>query len=291
MTKISNAYLSVDIASRGAELQSIGDAEGRSWLWNGDPDYWSGRAPLLFPIIGRSPNGQALIAGHRYPMGSHGFARTSDFELAASSAESCTFRLVDDAMTRTSFPFAFILDVTYTLNGRTLSTIVEVTNRDSCKMPFCIGFHPAVHWPLPGSNGQHVVKLDIGGEPDFCRIGTDGLLTSFRHPSPFVDGTLALDHLLFEKDALIFDSGIGSSLWFGVEGTPGIRVDYEGVPNLGIWTKPNAPFLCIEPWHGLPAPEDNDQSLEQRLGAIILEAGKTASLSMNLTFGVGENRC
>ncbi|KRE09928.1 hypothetical protein ASE63_05335 [Bosea sp. Root381] len=286
MIALANDRLTVTIAARGAELQSVTDAQGRDWLWNGDPAIWAGRSPLLFPVIGKHPGGEVLIGDRRYPIKSHGVARTSLFEPVAQDDTSCTFRLTDNAETREAYPFAFALDMTYRLDGASLAMTARIANTGEATMPFCFGYHPAFRWPLPGADGlPHRIRLGNGASPAHLRLGADGQLAPPSHPSVFRDGVLTLDHALFDEDALIFAAGAGSQAWFGAGGKPGIAVDYPDMPHLGIWTKPNGPFICIEPWHGLTSPADPDEPLERRTGVILLEPGRHHDLGITLIFG------
>lgn len=287
MTRISSPDLRIDIAMRGAELQSIASSDGRQWLWHGDPAVWAGRSPLLFPLIGRSPDGKALVDGALRPMLPHGFARTSDFAVTETAESLCTLRLSDSAATRAAYPFAFDLDMTYRVAGATLTMDAKVTSRDRRPMPACFGYHPAFVWPLPGASGlPHILQLDNHQEPSLLRIDAKGLLTPERRASPFAKGELTLDRAMFSQDAMIFDSHIGSSLWYGAEGHPGIRVSYAGLPHLGIWQKPGASYICIEPWHGLPAPADRAEPLEARAGCVHIAPGQSVHFIMQMTFGV-----
>jgi galactose mutarotase-like enzyme len=65
-----------------------------------------------------------------------------------------------------------------------------------------------------------------------------------------VNNVVPLKYELFENDALIFKSLQSRYLTILKNQTPLLRVHYSGFPHLGIWTKINAPFLCIEPWFG-----------------------------------------
>ncbi len=287
MITFSNDTLRIAVAPLGAELQSVTDAQGRDWLWSGDPAIWAGRSPLLFPVIGKHPDGQVLIDGARYPIKSHGVARTSVFETVAQGDTACTLRLTDDAQTRQAYPFAFALDMTYRLDGASLVMTARIANTGDKAMPFCFGYHPAFCWPLPGSEGlPHRIRLANGESPEHLRLDATGQLAPERHPSAFVDGVLTLDHSLFEADALIIPGGAGGEAWYGADGQEGVAVAYRDMPHLGIWTKPNGPFICIEPWHGLPSPPDPDEPLDRRTGAIHLAPGTSRELAMTLTFGV-----
>lgn len=287
MIRLGNERVTIEVASLGAELQSVTDARGRDWLWNGDPAIWAGRSPLLFPVIGKHPDGQVLIDGRRYPIKSHGVARTSLFELVARDDTSCTLRLTDNEETRQAYPFAFALDMTYRLEGASLVMTARIANSGDEAMPFCFGYHPAFLWPLPDSDGlPHRIRLGNGASPGHLRLGADGQRAPALHPSAFVDGVLTLDHALFGEDALIIPEGAGDHLWYGADGLPGVAIDFPDMPHLGIWTKPNGPYICIEPWHGLPSPSDPSEPLEQRAGVILLASGTSTELPMTLTFGV-----
>ncbi|MDP3408400.1 aldose 1-epimerase family protein [Bosea sp. (in: a-proteobacteria)] len=287
MITLANDSLSIAVKPLGAELQWVVDAQGRDWLWNGDPAIWAGRSPVLFPVIGKHPDGQVLISGARYPIKSHGVARTSLFEIRAQDGTACTLRLTDTDETRLAYPFAFALDMTYRLDGPSLTLTARIANTGDAPMPFCFGYHPAFCWPLPGCEGlPHRIRLANGQSPQHLRLDAAGQLSPERHASAFVDGVLTLDNGLFAADALIIPQGAGSRAWYGADGQPGVAVDYPAMPHLGIWTKPNGPFICIEPWHGLPSPADPDEPLDKRAGVIVLPPGAATELPMTLTFGV-----
>lgn len=287
MISLRNDALAVEIAPLGAELQSVRDSLGRDWLWSGDQAIWAGRSPLLFPVIGKHPKGQVLIDGRRYPIKSHGVARTAMFRVVSQDATSCTLRLTEDDETHAAYPFAFILDMTYRLEGASLAMTARVANSGAVPMPFCFGYHPAFLWPLPDSAGlPHRIRLANGASPGHQRLGVDGLRAPELHPSAFVDGVLTLDHELFAADALIIPEGAGSRCWYGADGRPGIALAFADLPQLGIWTKLNGPFICIEPWQGLTSPADPDEPLHRREGAITLGPGEERSFTLTATFGV-----
>lgn len=281
--KIANAFLSADIASLGAELQTLVTADGTNWLWNGDPAVWSGRSPLLFPVVGKSPDGAVTIEGRPYPMLPHGFARRSTFEITRSDEAVCTLLLRDSDATRENFPFAFALTVTYRVDGLSLVVDVEVENRDNRPMPFGFGFHPAFVWPLPGSAGlPHEVVLDNGAAPALIRLGGDGLIDPRPLPSPFVAGHLALAHAQFDADAMIFPRDCGAGASFSAIGGAALEMSWKNLPNFAVWQKPGAGFLCLEPWHGMAAESGSAPALEERPGTILLPAGEKAEFQLRI---------
>ncbi|QQA44163.1 aldose 1-epimerase family protein [Pelagovum pacificum] len=281
-TTIASDALTVEVADLGAEMQKITRADGAELLWHGDAAFWTGRAPLLFPIVGPPVDGHVSIKGTRYEMAQHGFARRSIFALQDTGPDWCRHRLADSEDTRAAYPFAFTLDVTHRLDGATLSVTVEVTNRDTMPMPFGFGFHPAFAWPLPGATGQHEIRLANGATPPVHRLH-DNRVTKTPDPSPMTDGVLPLDHALFEESALIFREGTGDRLSYSAATGPTLDFHFENLPYLGIWTKPGAPFLCIEPWHGIAPDEGASDALTDRPGTITLAPGATERFSWSLT--------
>ncbi len=274
--RIGNQHLTIDVSSLGAEMQALTSSDGRSWLWNGDAAFWNGRSPILFPIVGKAPDDTVAVDGKTYAMGQHGFARRSEFALASSSATACRHELAASAATRAVYPFDFLLAVEHAVEGRALTVTAEVSNRDSKPMPFGLGFHQAFVWPLPGAAGQaHIVTLDNHGEPELARLG-GGLLRRERLPTPFKDGRLTLDHGMFEADAMIFPEGAGTGLSYGADGGPTLQFSFQNLPNLALWTKPDAPFICIEPWHGTAAETGSSHEIAARPYSQTLAPGAIA---------------
>ncbi|HTO31787.1 MAG TPA: aldose 1-epimerase family protein [Pararhizobium sp.] len=280
--RIGNDHLTVEVSSLGAEMQSATGRDGRSWLWNGDATFWGGRSPVLFPIVGKAPEDTISIGGKTYPMAQHGFARRAEFLAAGSSPTLCRYELEASDATRAVYPFEFLLAVEHAVHGPVLTVSAEVSNRDTRPMPFGVGFHPAFRWPLPGADGRpHVVTLDNGGEPPMVRV-RGGLIDPAPLPSPFRAGRLVPEASMFEADAMIFPEGADDGLCFGVEGGPELTFKFENLPNLALWTKPGASFLCIEPWHGTAALVGGSNALEARPYARTLEPGETARYAFSV---------
>lgn len=282
-TRISNQYLTVEISSLGSEMQALTAADGRSYLWNGDAAFWNGRSPVLFPMVGKAPDNRISVEGKPYEMGQHGFARRSEFTLAASSGTMCRYELAASEATRAVYPFEFLLAVEHALDGRTLTVAAEVENRDEKPMPFGLGFHPAFLWPIPGAaaTAAHTVTLDNGAEPALTRL-EGGLVKPEKLPSPFKAGSLTLDHSMFEADAMIFPQGAGDGLTYAAEGGPALKFSFENLPNLALWQKPGAPFICIEPWHGTAAELGGSDDIARRPHGVVLQPGKTARFAFTV---------
>ena len=281
LTRIGNEHLSVEVSPLGSEMQSITTSDGQSWLWDGDPAFWGGRSPVLFPMVGKAPNDHVSIEGTRYPMGQHGFARRSEFTLAEGGPDFCRFELASGQASHSIFPFEFLLALEHRVKGRGVTVTAEVTNRDRRPMPFGIGFHPAFVWPLPGCEGlEHGVTLDNGGEPELVRL-SGGLVAPHGLPSPFTAGVLTLKHDLFDADAMLFPEGAGAGLSYAAGGKA-IRFTWENLPNLALWSKPGAPFVCLEPWHGTAAEVGGSDELSERPSGDVLGPGASGRYSFRV---------
>jgi galactose mutarotase-like enzyme len=285
LVRIANDDLMVEVSSLGAEMQSLKSSDGRDWLWNGDAAFWAGRSPILFPIVGKAPDNRIAVDGVSYDMNQHGFARRSEFVLAAESLTACRFELAASDATRAVYPFDFLLSLEHKLQGPRLTVTAEVENRDSRPMPFGLGFHPAFLWPLPGAGDvTHTVTLDNGGEPLLTRL-QDGLVTEDRLPSPFKAGRLTLAHEMFEDDAMIFAEGAGTALTYSAEGGPGLKFTFENLPNVALWQKVGAPFLCVEPWHGTAAKAGGNAEIADRPYGVVLAPGEKAKFAFSVELG------
>ncbi|MDB5687529.1 MAG: aldose 1-epimerase [Rhizorhabdus sp.] len=282
---IGSDRLRAEIAPLGAELQRLTDADGRELLWDGDPAFWASRAPILFPIVGTLRDDRFLHEGRTYSLPRHGFARRREFAVVAQSADSVTFRLDSDDATRAVWPFDIRLDMRFTIAGAAIEMRAIVTNLSDAAMPTSFGFHPALRWPLPGGGRRedHAIVFDRPEPEPIRRLDPDGLIDAVPLPSPVDGRRLALSDELFAYDALIFDRPASRRLVYGVEGTTQIAVDYEGMPALGLWSKPGAGFVCIEPWQGYADPADASGDIADKPGTISIAAGETRDFAMTIS--------
>jgi len=280
---IGNGHLQACFALKGAELISLNDGRGKALLWHGDAAFWTGRSPLLFPIVGRLPHDIAVINGKSYPMSSHGFARTSEFVLVSYDDTSCHFELKSSAATLERYPFAFRLGVIYRIRGCTLDVIATVTNDSDQGMPMSFGYHPAFLWPLDVNipRDAHIIEFETP-EPAKIRRIADGLLTDAGHASPLEGTTLRLRDDLFADGAIIFETLASRQVTYSAPGGTAIRVSAPDLPHLGIWTKPGAPFVCIEPWQGHAAPADFTGELKDKPGMVSLDSGASRVFAMTV---------
>lgn len=281
---IASRALRAEIAPLGAEMQRLTGREGRDLQWSGNPAVWRRRAPILFPVIGLLVGGHYRLHGTAYPMPKHGFARDSLFEVVEQTSDAITLRLCDSDATRAIYPFAFTLDIAFGLSGAALCVIAAIANRSDAPMPASLGFHPALRWPLPfgHARGEHRLRFGHPEPAPVRRINANGFLTPTAQPSPVEGDTLRLRDALFVDDALIFDRLVSRELVYGAPFGPQIRVRFDDFPTLGVWTKPGAGFLCIEPRQGFADPVGYAGDIFDKPGIVALAPGETRRFTMRI---------
>jgi len=282
---ITSGELTAEIDPRGAQLSSLKDRRALGLLWSGDPAVWAGRAPLLFPIIGVLAGGAYRLGSKTYALSRHGFARDKHFSVESHSSSTASFRLNADDATRQVYPFNFELNVRYELSGATLSVVTQVLNRGNVDMPASFGYHPGFRWPLPFGQPResHFIEFECDEPAPVRRIDAAGLLTPARHATPVADRRLVLTDALFKEDVLIFDQLKSRSVTYGSSGGPRIRIGFPNAKYLGLWTKPGASFICIEPWHGITDPVGFSGDFLQKPGVFVLPPGEALTAQMDIT--------
>ncbi|MEJ0005715.1 MAG: aldose 1-epimerase family protein [Steroidobacteraceae bacterium] len=282
---IRSTALCASIDPQGAQLSALRDADGRDLQWQGDPTMWAGRAPLLFPIVGMLVAGQYRSGAHSYSLPRHGFARNRRFTVAESGPTSVTFTLTADAQTLAVYPFDFELDVNFAIEAASLAVTSWIRNRGATPMPASLGYHPAFLWPLPyGENrAAHFIEFERDEPAPIRRLDANGLLIPQRFATPVVNRRLNLRDDLFAADALIFDQLLSRSVTYGTEVGPRIGISFPGVPYLGVWSKPGANFICIEPWQGVTDPQGFSGQLQDKPGGIMVPPGAARAVGMTIT--------
>jgi galactose mutarotase-like enzyme len=283
--QLSSRDLHVEVDPLGAQLSVLRDRNGRDLLWNGDPAIWTGRAPLLFPIVGELVGGSYRLGAKSYRLSRHGFARGKLFEVVAATLDSATFRLKADDATLQIYPFRFELDVRVAVSGTALSVKTSVRNSGAQSMVASVGYHPAFRWPLPyeRARASHFIEFENDETAPIRRLNTAGLLTSERHPTPVSNRRFVPQDELFQNDVVIFDEVRSRSVTYGANDGPRIRVDFPDAAYLGVWTKPGANFICIEPWHGIADPVGFSGDFTAKPGVFTVAPGGAQSLEMTIT--------
>lgn len=270
--KLKNNELEVEIESRGAELQSIKDRNGVNYLWDGNPDFWVRRAPILFPFIGRLKNNSYFYKGKEYQSGPHGFARDMDFTLIASTDSELWFELCDTDETYEIYPFRFSLKIGYELCGKKLQVKWRVENRDDREeMYFSIGAHPGFFCPLRGKEAEkegYFLELKGGENTLFYQFAhaDTGLLLSEKKEMQLENNRIRITKEFFDESTYLFlNNQLSEVSLVKPSGEIYISLQFD-MPILALWSpeKKNAPFICIEPWYGCCDSEEFEGSLEER---------------------------
>ncbi len=287
---IGNANLSVTVNTLGAELTSIrSSSTGLEYLWQGDSAYWTGHAPILFPIVGCLRGKRAALPeGKECRLERHGLARRQKFKLVRSGENSLLFRTAANAHTTHLFPYPYELEVGYTIRNRSIAVKYTVYNPGPSPLPFCIGGHPAFNCPIGGEDsfGEYVIEFD---EPETAYCMSPDPETGLLNPSDrrcILNNrrTLPLRHSLFEHDALVFDhlSSRGVVLYTPVRSL-GVRLDFPDFPYLGIWSTGDAPFVALEPWHGMATCTDEDDQFLHKRGVCVLRPERKKTFKYVIT--------
>ena len=286
---VSSGALTAQVNPLGAQLSILRDRSGRELLWNGNPAFWNGRAPLLFPIVGTLAGGVHRVADKTYALSRHGFARGKPFEVLSRSSAAAVLRLKADDQTLAVYPFCFQLQVRFEVAGSTLMVTTAVRNDGNAPMPASFGYHPAFRWPLPfgAVRAQHAIEFDLEEPAPIRRLNAAGLVTPIPHPTPIHARRLLLDDELFRDDALILGAVRSHGVSYGADTGPRLTVQFPDTPYLGIWSKPGAPFICIEPWHGMADPVGFTGNFTEKPGEFIVPPGAQREFRMQITLTSG----
>jgi galactose mutarotase-like enzyme len=279
---MSNGTLSAEVKADGAELCSLRDASGAEVLWQAGP-IWPRHAPVLFPIVGRLKDDTLRHEGRAHRLTQHGFARDKRFAWLNRSATACRLVLHEDAETRAAYPFAFRLEIAYALDDDAIEQRFTVTNPGRGVLPASLGAHPAFAWPLADGVEKTAHALEFAEpEPAPIRRLADGLLQAQSEPTPIAGRTLALEPALFAADAVILPDPASRSARYTAPDAPAIEVAWQGFRQLGLWSRAQGDFLCIEPWHGTASPADFDGEFCDKPGLMLIPPGEHRTLSIRI---------
>ena len=284
---LSNGSLTAAVRTQGGELVSLWDRSGTEYIWQGDPTFWSGQNPILFPIVGSLKNGQVDISGRFYEMSRHGFARRSKFTVAEQGGDFAVLELRENPEALARYPFPFLLRVRHQLLENGFSTVFTVENSGGTPLPFCIGAHTAINCPL--SEGErfedYELAFDQPEDADTLLLTSEGLLRADGTEPMLSGGKITLDYSTFQRlDTIIFQ-GLRSrqaDLRHKETGR-GVSLDFHEFPMVAFWTKPGGPFLCMEPWHGCAALDDESGRFQDKPHVIELAPGERKTLAYSFT--------
>ena len=284
---LKNNDLTVKISDKGAEIVSV-VKDGCEYIWQAAPIYWAGQAPVLFPICGRFFQGKYTHGGKEYQMGTHGFARHCDFAAKQSSDESVTFVLTQNDFTLEQYPFDFYLTITYTLSDNKITSTTNILNIGKDIMPATFGAHPAFNVPLDsGSFEDWCIEFGDDCTPDELIFSDTCFNTGKKRAYP-IEGSriIPLRHSLFNVDAIFMSRVASSATLKSKLSSRSVTLEYEDMPYLGLWHKPqsDAPYICIEPWCGLPSFDGEVDELTKKCDMFHIESGKDVTIEYSMIF-------
>ena len=259
--KISNEYLELVVSSKGAEKQSLISKQTNINYLRDVDGFWNRKAPLLFPIVGKLRDLKTFINNKEYSMNQHGFVRDQEFELYSQTENKLVLVNSYSEETLKMYPFKYKVYVTYTLNGKQLDTEFKVVNEDYQVIPFNYGGHPGFRVPLYENETFEDYKIVFEKEENFdaptvmLENGTLNFVNTVKYEKV---KELQLNYKYFEIDAIVNPKIKSQSVKLVNKDNKGIKFDFIGFPSLAIWTKPNAPFVCLEPWIGYADHHDSN---------------------------------
>ncbi|WP_164919076.1 aldose 1-epimerase family protein [Caproiciproducens sp. NJN-50] len=288
MVTIENEFYRVEVNPLGSELWSVVEkSSGHEFLWQGKEEkesVWPRRAPILFPVCGRLRGGAARIDGKRYSIPMHGFARDYEHQVSDLKKDRVTFCFSDSPETKIMYPFSFTLYTSYILEGKILRCRYEVENHGGAGMPFSIGYHTGYRLPLSDHSNARDCTLVFEKEETITRLPQeDGFLTGKTEPFLQNERNVGLFASCFPGTCILENFRSRSLELQDRRAGKSIQVGIAGFPYLAIWISHEArPFVCIEPWYGIPDEKEAEGDFRRKKGIVALDGGKTFSCEQTI---------
>ena len=271
--KIENEFLTCEIDDMGAQLHSLVSKEnGKEYIWQGNPDIWYGQAPVLFPVIGQLINDKYFYNGVEYTMPKHGLARKLLFKVKECEGAKAVFSLESDENTLKAFPFDFEYLVTFELKDKSLVNTMTVVNKTKGEMYFSIGAHPGFNCSV-----GDIIEFEQAETLATERIDKENLIIPEKFPFMENEKSFVITKEIFEPDALILSDIKSEKLT--IKGENEVEFTFGKCPFLGIWAKPGAPYVCIEPWYGVNDGREVKKDISEKRGIERLDEGETFEFS------------
>ena len=250
--------------------------------------YWKRHFPVLFPIVGKLKQNRTIINGRTYEMSQHGFARDMEFEPITKLDNFHSYVLRSNPSTMVKYPFEFSLYITYRTDGNKLTTIYKVVNDGDNNMPFGIGGHPAFKIDMEDLlNEEYYLEFEQDEDKIHFLYLVDGLVGTEYAKNIMIDKRrIKITKDTFNNDAVIM-KGITSNK-ISLKRRRGnktlLTMDFEGFPYLGVWSKPGAPFLCIEPWYSTADAVKSTGVFAQKSDILVLAPKKEFECKFTVEF-------
>lgn len=278
---LENQNLRVEIAEKGAEIRRVTFCK-KERFWNGDEKFWTGVAPILFPVCSVLPDDKYTFEGKEYNMGKHGYIRKMMSQVESASQTAATFLFTDTMETLKQYPWKYELRITYTLEGNNIKVDYNVKNLSDKDMYYSIGAHEAYLC----KEGIEEYDIIFETEETLYSYELEGEWLSKRK-NLIVENSkvLSLKEKYFEDDALIFKDVKSRFVTLKNRNTgESVSVEFNGFDYLLLWHIPNAPYMCIEPWAGITSPVGWDYDITKKEGIIKLAPNQNKVLTHTIYF-------
>ncbi len=286
---LQNGDSTAIVRSQGGELTSF-IKNGVEYVWQGLPEYWDGQAPILFPVCCSPKDGKMAHGGVEYPMPKHGFACRGEFEPVYISKNKVILEQRETDETLRMFPFCYSLKAEYTLEENGFDVRFRVRNLDRNEMTFCIGGHPGFNCPVTLEDGDFEDYSLCFRNAEGCTVSVtkNGFMDASVPKCDRLRGTneLPLKYADFDNDAMIVENlPVKAVDLVSRKSGRGIRFEFEGFDALGLWTPDHkeAPFLCLEPWNGLPADVAETTDAKSKKYAVTIAPGEEYTTGYRVT--------
>lgn len=269
---IENDYLKIGVKDDGAELTSVISKEtGIEYLWQGNPEVWYGQSPVLFPIIGRVLDDKYYLDGKEYTMPKHGLFRKRKAQFVEQSGNTLVFKESEDEETLKIYPFCFEVYVVFELIDKSLKVTHKIINNGDDTMYFSIGGHPGFNCKI----GDYLL-FEKNETLETVEIDTECLRTGKTIPVLNENNKIVITKDIFNNDALIFNGMKSKTITLASDDhNRRVIFDYSDCSYLGIWAKPGAPYVCIEPWWGVNDSHEKKDDISMKDAIINLDSKAT----------------
>lgn len=268
---------------------------------------WRGRAPLLWPAVGRNyvpadikevqrlgrdlPSCSYALRDRIFRLPIHGFAYKTPWQLEeygdSETAAWATCSLKSTERTRRMYPFDFELRVTHALEAGAIRSNYTVTAGDNDEaMFFSIGNHLTVNFPFTGK-GRFEDGVIHSPTTELAEMDEKSLLTGRGLPCDLTRGAELSDPALCDTvlhghcaDKAFVELRDLSSFALRVSqrevARPEERRFNEPHVRFVFYGAPEKRYFCPEPWLGGP------NSLNSREGVAQLQAGERFEWEMRI---------
>lgn len=286
---IENEYLKLTVTTWGAQVKSVvRKCDNVEHIWQADKAVWGYHAPILFPHAGKVVGNKIIAKGREFEATQHGFARLMEHDFVEQSEDTIVLELCSNEETLAKFPFEFRLISTFTLEADTVHHTLTVENLDEAELPFGIGYHPA--FTVPFDNKHVAADYELRFSEMESPICINCLPHGLMHGNLYYLGsniqTIPIDERLFANDSHCMVGLKSQTLGIYERGTGrGVVCNISEFPYTLIWSKPGQPrFVCIEPWHSLPSPENGTSDWNEKPAAAVLQPGEAWSCTLSTSF-------